>query len=79
MVRCKKTWKKDERRFERHIKPALGKRKIAEVTGADVARLHREVGEASGVYEANRTLELIRRRFGLVLDALKAHLDPLVS
>lgn len=40
----KKTWKSDEARLRLHIAPALGQRPVAEVTAADVAQLHHEIG-----------------------------------
>ncbi len=58
----KKTWREDERRIERHILPAFGRRKIADVRRADVARLHGTIG-TTAPYEANRVLALLAVMF----------------
>lgn len=58
----KKTWKEDERRISRHITPNFGNRKAASITRAEVAALHHRIGKTAP-YEANRTVELIRKVF----------------
>jgi integrase len=58
----KRTWAKDEARLNRHLLPAMGSRKAAEVTRADVANVHRTLG-ATRPTEANRLLENIRKAF----------------
>jgi integrase len=58
----KKTWKEDERRIEKHIKPALGARKVADVKRPDVSRLHNKIG-TTAPYEANRVLALVAVMF----------------
>ena len=45
------------RLWTKHVVPALGKRRVGEVTAADVARLHR--GMRSTPYGANRVLSLL--------------------
>jgi len=64
----KKSWKKDDSRLERHIKPVWGSRTPAEITHSNVAELHRAVGKNSGHYEANRTLALIQTMFNFAAD-----------
>jgi integrase len=60
----KKSWKKDRNRLERHIIPVWGNRAPAEIQFNDVDKLHRKIGEKEGkIYEANRTLEVIRKMF----------------
>ncbi len=49
----------DRHVVDRLINPALGKRKVADVTRADVQRLHVTLGKAP--YMANRTLALLSR------------------
>lgn len=55
----KKSSDEDERRIETRIKPALGSMNLADVTRADVADLHAEIGK-DGKVEANRVVELLR-------------------
>jgi len=56
----KRSWKDDERRLDKHVKPALGSIPIADVTREDVARLHTTMGKKHR-HEANRTLALISK------------------
>jgi integrase len=58
--RPKKTWREDERRIHKYVIPALGKRRMAEVTKADVRKLHNRI-EAK--YESNRVLALVSVMF----------------
>ena len=53
----------DERLLVKRILPALGRRKLNEVSREDVARLHREL--QSTPYEANRLLALLSKMFNL--------------
>jgi integrase len=41
----KRSWRADERRLRLYVVPALGHRKLREVTRADVSRLHSAIGE----------------------------------
>jgi len=54
----KKSWKEDERRLTKYVLPALGARKLSDVTRADTSRLHKSMGQRTA-YEANRVLALI--------------------
>lgn len=54
----------DEKNLERHILPWLGARKVAEVTHAEVARLHQRIGEKTPG-AANRVLALLSKMFNL--------------
>jgi integrase len=53
----KRTWAEDRRRYDTHLS-AWKARKLAEITKADVARLHGKIG-ADTPYEANRTRALL--------------------
>ncbi len=53
----------DRRLIETRLRPALGKRKVAEVTRAEVERLHNRL--AATPYEANRVLALLSKMFNL--------------
>jgi integrase len=56
----------DERLLAKRILPALGRRKLNEVSREDVARLHEEL--QSTPYEANRLLALLSKMFNLAED-----------
>jgi len=58
----KKTWRDDERRISRRLKPRWGIRQVAAIYQTDVALLHHEIGQQYR-YEANRTLELVKSIF----------------
>lgn len=58
----KKTWQEDQRRIEKHVKPALGTKRMEDVKRADVARLHNRIGKTAP-YEANRVLALVAVMF----------------
>ena len=60
----KKSWKDDERRIERHIKPTWGNLKVIGIKHSDVASLHHKIGKDSP-YEANRVVRLISKMFNL--------------
>ena len=49
--------------IDQHVLPAIGKRKVTEVTRADVLRLHHSLRATP--YEANRTLALISKMMNL--------------
>ncbi len=57
--REKKTWDEDERRYKRHMSTLI-KTPPAEITREEIKRLHGKIKNGSGLYEANRTLALIR-------------------
>ena len=53
----------DRRLIEKKLAPALGRRKVAEVTRAEIAKLHNGMSETP--YEANRALALLSKAFNL--------------
>jgi integrase len=53
----------DQRMIERFIVPSLGKRKIADVSRADIIKLHRSIRETP--YMANRVLSLVSKMMNL--------------
>ena len=57
--RGKKTWEGDERRFRNHL-VTLAKIPPAEIAREEIKRLHQKIGTRHGLYEANRTLALVR-------------------
>jgi len=64
---AKKTWKTDEARIKKYIKPKLGHLRIEEVTRARVGRFYREVGATTPV-EANRLVALLSIMFNRAPD-----------
>lgn len=58
----KRTARDDEQRIRDHLTPAFGSWKAETVGRADVARLHRRIGEKAP-YAANRTLALVHHLF----------------
>ena len=56
--RIKKTWREDQRRIEKHIKPRLGSLRLKKLTREHVDQLYREVG-SQAPYEANRVIALL--------------------
>jgi integrase len=53
----------DERNLNNHVLPALRQRPVAEVTRADIMRLHHQMRHAPGA--CNRTLALLSKMFNL--------------
>ena len=60
----KKSWKEDERRIHRYIKPAIGKLALEKVSREDINRIYHQVGSKKP-YEANRLLALLSTMFNL--------------
>jgi hypothetical protein len=53
--------------IERHIRPALGKMKVAEVAWGDVDALHRKVTKAGSPVQANRVAAVASKLFALAV------------
>jgi integrase len=51
--------------IEKWIAPALGKRKVAEVTYSDIDHLHRKITNAGFSYRANRVVAVLSKMFTL--------------
>ena len=54
----------DDRVWRKHVLPRLGKKKVADVTRADVFQLHSEMGVETPI-QANRTLAVLSKAFNL--------------
>ena len=54
----------DARVWRKHVLPRLGKKKVADVTRADVFQLHAQMGEKTPI-QANRTLAVLSKAFNL--------------
>lgn len=63
----KRSWREDERRIEKYILPAFGRRKLSELRRSEVTRLHVAIGDEKP-YEANRVLETLRMMLNLARD-----------
>jgi hypothetical protein len=59
------TWRVMERRFEKHIIPALGRKILLDVSRADIARLHTSISQEpkKPKVEANRIVQLLKAMF----------------
>ena len=53
--------------LRRHIRPALGKRKVATLAYEDADALHRTVTQAAGPYRANRVIALLSKLCSLAI------------
>lgn len=63
----KRSWKYDEREVNKHLSHWFG-RKISRITNEDVHKLHTELGETSGRYQANRILERVRAIYNKAIE-----------
>ena len=50
-----------------HVRPTLGKRKVASVEFSDIDALHRAITKRSGPYRANRVVALLSKMFSLAV------------
>jgi integrase len=53
--------------IERHIRPALGRLKVAEVAWSDVDTLHRKITKAGRATQANRVVAVVSKMFALAI------------
>ena len=63
----KRTWLEDETYYKRHLAARLGKKKLDEITRADVAAIHARIGKTRPTH-ANRVLALISSVFGRAIE-----------
>ncbi len=63
----KKSWKEDQRKIDKLIKPELGHLRIEDVTRERIARLYRKIG-ADRPYVANRLLNLLSTMFNMATE-----------
>ena len=62
----KKSWKDDERYFNKHVLPVWGSRRVSSIKRSDVAILHSKIGKKTP-YAANRTIEVLSKMFKLAI------------
>lgn len=60
----KKSWKKDQRRIDYYLLEKWGKRRLADISTADIAQIHSEIGKTAPI-AANRLLEQLHKMFKL--------------
>jgi integrase len=65
----KKTWEKDQRRYEQRLKHWAG-RSVSSISREEVQSLHLSINETSGPYAANKILELLGHAFRLAKDVV---------
>lgn len=53
--------------IEREILPTLGRRKVADIEFSDVDDLHRKITKRGATYQANRTVAVLSKMFGLAI------------
>ncbi|MGA7181262.1 MAG: site-specific integrase [Thiobacillaceae bacterium] len=63
----KRSWKEDQGQYERYLS-SWAKKKLAQITRADVQKLHHSVGTTKGHYAANRLLALLSGVFNIATD-----------
>jgi|TARA_B100001964_G_scaffold165952_1_gene182275 integrase len=59
----KRSWKDDEQRLRDHILPALGKRKLSEITLRQIQKIHTSVKDRLSPATANRVAALVNHIF----------------
>ena len=63
----KKTWREDQRYYDRHLAGTLGKQKLSKITRKDIAAIHARIGKEHQIH-ANRILALISSVFGKAIE-----------
>src|SRR5215510_1866612 len=53
--------------IERHIRPAIGRMKVAEVAWTDIDALHRKITKAGRTTQANRVVAVLSKMFSLAI------------
>ena len=62
--------------LERYALPSIGKIKVAELTIGDVRRIHRATLDASGAYQANKTVRFLSKVISLAIEAGQREDNP---
>jgi integrase len=68
-----KTQRDYRRMIELHVRPALGREKVATITWSDIDALHRRITKAGSPVAANRVISMIGKLFTL---AVRWHMRP---
>jgi integrase len=56
-----------QRILDKHVRPAFGKRKVAEITHDDIIRLHSKITRAGHAYRANAVVRVLSKAFSLAI------------
>ena len=70
------TWEKDQDRYRRHLKGALGDKDFSRIERKDVREVRDEVLEGSGPIESNRVVSLFNRVLNWAVDNDRAKFNP---
>src|SRR5262249_17184923 len=62
-----KTQSDYRRMIELHVRPALGREKVAAITWADIDALHRKITKAGSPVAANRVVSVVKKMFALAV------------
>ena len=72
----KRTWREDQRYYDRHLANTLGRKKLSTITKRDISLLHANIGKTRQTH-ANRVLALISSVFGRAVEyGLWEELNP---
>ena len=63
----KRTWREDQRYYDRHLATTLGRKKLSTITKRDVSSIHAAIGKTRQTH-ANRVLTLISSIFGRAIE-----------
>ena len=63
----KRTWREDQRYYDRHLANTLGRKKLSTITKRDISLLHANIGKTRQTH-ANRVLALISSVFGRAIE-----------
>lgn len=74
----KKSWKHDEREIN-HYLPHWMNRKVSSITNDEVTKLHKQIGNDCGKYQANRLLERIRAIYNKGIKWGDCSINPALS
>ena len=64
----KKGWRKDQGRYDNHVRQAWGSRKVNTITRLEVQSLHTKIGTESGPVAANRVRSMLHTIFAAAID-----------
>lgn len=74
----KKTWREDERQFERYL-TGLKTKKISQISREELQKLHAHIGEKHGIYAANRLMATLRCVFNKAIEWGWSHPNPVIG
>ena len=63
----KATWQYDDKEVRR-LTASLAKRKISTIANEEIRKLHEDIGQNSGIYQANRLLAMVRAMYNKAIE-----------